>query len=259
MKKLIYILLLFTINFYCQNKVNPKFSDYEFINDSLVLKYVFNANEINGTKINPKYLFYYKHHIYNINENDEVAIPKHWSVPIIVFFDKKIPQEIKKDFITFISILPKHKNLKITITNNINDANYYFKDTNEEINIKDSHPAITYSLITDHTYKNTGGILKINCSKILDIEEQKRLIRQYFFLSLTQACQSSKKLKENTLLSKHYELSNELSEYDKIILTTHYDYYNRIPLELSNFNEIQAKTKDLEINNQNFKIDLDDE
>ena len=247
MKKYIYILLLFTIKTYCQNNISQKFADFEFVNDSLILKSDFDANKINYSKINSKDLFYYKHHIYNINENDEVAIPKHWSVPIVIFFDKEISIEVKNDFIKFITILPKHKNLKITITKNINNANYFFKNTDEEINIKDSFSKITYNLITDFTYKNTGGVLKINCSKIPDIEEQKKLIRQYFFLSLTQACQSSRRLKENSLLSKYYELSDEISEFDRVILTTHYDYYNSIPLELERFNEIQIKTKDLEV------------
>lgn len=259
MKRYLYIALFFTIKIYCQNTNNGKFADFKFNNDTLVLVNPINTNLINVSKITPIYEFYYKHHIYN-KAHGETATPKHWGVPIKIYLSNEIPKEVRKDFIKFVSLIPKHDNISINFTKNIDQANYYFKNTNEKINKNDSLPEITYNLITDYTYKNTGGIIKINCSKIKDLSEQKRLLRQYFFLSLIQACQSEKKRKENTLLSKHYELSDEISQYDKILFITHYNYYNKLPLNEESFNKVQKVIRKLDREyNIPFKINLQDE
>ena len=61
-------------------------------------------------------------------------------------------------------------------------------------------------------------------------------------------------------MTKYYEFSNELSSYDKILLTTHYNYYNKFPLTFEEFNFIQRKIKKTGNNSEMyFKINISNE
>ena len=166
---------------------------------------------------------------------------------MVIYLDKKIPTQVRKDFIFFVSLLPKHPNLKISITKNYNEANYYIKHTSEFIENKttDSLSQITYNLITDNTYKMIGGVLKMNCQSLGSLDNQKKILRQYFFLSLCQFFLKNNIESENSLLSKKYILSNTLANYDYVLFISHYNYYNKVPMKFDQFNLAQRNIKKL--------------
>lgn len=227
------------------NQNNFKYFKHKFIGDSLCLFDGVNLTDFDASKIDTKYAADYRCHIYTYEENKKISIPRHWGKPIVVYLDKNLSKELRDDFIYFISLIPENQNLKISYTKNINESNYYIKKTNEIItsNCLDSLHHITYRLITDNSYKNIGGVLKINPDLFESITEQKKSLRQFFFLSLGQFSLRNEKKEENSIMTKYYQLSNELSNYDKVILTTHYNYYNKFPLTFDEFNFIQRKIK----------------
>ena len=151
-------------------------------------------------------------------------------------------------------VIRQNKNFEI-ISIDIEDL-VLSKKTNEIItnDCLDSLHHITYRLITDNSYKNIGGVLKINTDLFESIKEQKKSLRQFFFLSLGQFSLRDEKKEENSIMTKYYEFSNELSSYDKILLTTHYNYYNKFPLTFEEFNFIQRKIKGSIISNGVFCI-----
>ena len=77
------------------------------------------------------------------------------------------------------------------------------------------------------------------------LENNKKLLRQYFFLSLSQFCFMNSIESENSLLSKKYILSNSISNYDLVLFMTHYNYYNKVPMKYEEFNLAQRKIKKL--------------
>lgn len=249
MKYFLFVFILFSTAIYAQiNQNEDKYFNYKFIGDSLSLYDGINILNFDFSKIDSKYSNAYRSHVYTFDKDYENRlIPKHWGRPIVIYLDKKIPKEVRKDFIFFVSLIPKHQNLKISFTKNYDKANYYIKNTNELIgNITtDSLPEITYNLITDNTFKMIGGVLKMNCKLLGSLENNKKLLRQYFFLSLSQFCFMNSIESENSLLSKKYILSNSISNYDLVLFMTHYNYYNKVPMKYEEFNLAQRKIKKL--------------
>jgi hypothetical protein len=244
---LVFILFSTTINGQ-MNQNEYKYFKYKFIGDSLSLYDGINVSNFNFSKIDSKYTDVYISHVYTFKKDYETRLtPKHWGRPVVIYLDKKIPKQVRKDFIFFVSLLPKHPNLKINITKNYNEANYYIKHTSEFIENKttDSLSQITYNLITDNTYKMIGGVLKMNCQSLGSLDNQKKILRQYFFLSLCQFFLKNNIEGENSLLSKKYILSNTLANYDYVLFITHYNYYNKVPMKFDEFNLAQRKIKKL--------------
>ncbi len=249
MKYLLLAFILISIKIEAQNNQDElKYFKSKFIGDSLSLYDGINISNFDFSKIDSKYNNAYRSHVYTYDKDYENRlIPKHWGRPVVIYLDKKIPKEVRKDFMFFVSLIPKHQNFKISFTNKINEANYYIKNTSEFIEHKtsDSLPQITYNLITDNTYKMIGGILKMNCQSLGSLDNQKKLLRQYFFLSLCQFCFKNSIESENSLLSKKYVLSNSLSNYDSVLFITHYNYYNKVPMKFDQFNLAQRNIKKL--------------
>lgn len=247
MKYFLLVFILFSTTIKGQiNQNEYQYYKYKFIGDSLSLYDGINVLNFDFSKIDSKYSNVYKSHVYTFEKDYETRlIPKHWGRPIVIYLDKKIPKEVRKDFMSFLTLIPKHPNLKISITKKYNEANYYIKNTNEFIENKknDSLSQITYNLISDNTHKMIGGVLKMKCQTLGSLDNQKKLLRQYFFVSLCQFCFKNNIESENSLLSKKYVLSNSLANYDYVLFITHYNYYNKVPMKFKEFNLAQLKIK----------------
>ncbi|WP_104733906.1 hypothetical protein [Hanstruepera ponticola] len=181
---------------------------------------------------------------------------KQWSVPIIVYFDKKISKEVKNDFIIFFSQINDIRNLNFSFTSKINEANYYIKSTNETINsygddnefetkeelLNSTHFAGTYLIITDETDKFIGGVMKLNLDDMPNQEKLLRQIKQLFFMSLGNFYLSSH-YPEDSILSKNYNNSNDLSKNDLDILKMHYSIIYDQKINGTIFNRLQKLQK----------------
>lgn len=249
MKYFLLVFILFSTTIQAQNNQNEyKYFKSKFIGDSLSLYDGIDVSNFDFSKIDSKYSYTYRTHVYSFEKDYETRLtPKHWGRPVVIYLDKKIPKEVRKDFMFFVSLLPKHPNLKISFTKKRNEANYYIKNTNEFIGNQksDSLPQITYNLITDNTYKMIGGVLKMNCQSLGATENQKKILRQYFFVSLCQFCFRNNIESENSLLSRKYVLSDTLANYDMVLFITHYNHYNKVPMKFEEFNLAQRKIKKL--------------
>ena len=200
-----------------------------------------------------KFLNPYKHMIFRSSE--KVFYLKQWSVPIVIFFDKEIPEDIQKKLIDYYKQVNSIKNLSIKATKDISKANYFIKITNEEINGYDSdyefrseeerinNPLTNgnYNLMTDNNMKLFCGTLTINPKGKTNDQIVKQL-KQLIFLSLGQFYISILH-KENSILSKNYNNSEILSDENKKLLELHYSIIYPQKINLSTFNTLVSFIK----------------
>ncbi|WP_375239956.1 hypothetical protein [Aurantibacter sp.] len=171
-----------------------------------------------------------------------------WNCPINIYFDKLIPKNIINDFTDYINGFNSIPNLKISITTNIEDANYYFKVyeadisayskevlnslNNEESKTK-LYTKITYDLNQNKNKKYYNGILKISKSELSNKYLSSKL-KIIFYLSLTHFYRSDK-AEKNSILNKETILVDELSDYDIILLKSHYNQIYPVKINYKNF------------------------
>ncbi|HRV55647.1 MAG: hypothetical protein R2802_02590 [Flavobacteriaceae bacterium] len=159
---------------------------------------------------------------------------KQWSVPIIIYFDEKIPAKVRKALETFLSQINTVQNFRITSTKHISKANYFIKTTTSNINgyaddyefeseeerLNNPLTGGTYHLINDKNYKLFCGTLIINPDN-KDNNALLKQLKQLIFISLGQFYTDSF-LEEESLLSNRYNNGNEISQNDLLLLELHY-------------------------------------
>merc|ERR1712137_496409 len=112
---------------------------------------------------------------------------------------------------------------------------YYF--SNEEKRNKHILTGATYNLITDKNYKFYGCTLRINPKKIESDIDYIRRLKRLIFKSLGNFI--GKNYKNNkSLLNGNYLNETSLSDFDKSILTIHYQRIYNSPINLKKFNQL---------------------
>ena len=214
--------------------------DFHFESDSLVLTGGVDAREYFFPVADLKTIYDYE--LLAIID-DPKSTPRqplrHWIVPIKVYLDPKLDSSLKKDFAAFVSIFPAVENLSIEVVTKRENANYMISYTDENLKPQPSdstYLGITYSLMTDLSYKIYGGSLIINPKQIPDIKEQIRKLRIFFFNSLGQFCILPSR--ENILFSSKYSPVPFFSEKDATLLRFHYNFINRHPVTSTTFEEL---------------------
>jgi len=213
-------------------------------NDTLYDNYNFSelkyANYLNPSAYSNKNIFktYQFVVFYNSTETSKTVYElKQWNTAIIVYMDTKLPKSIRKDFKNFFSSLKKYdiRNLNITFTNNLEKANFYIKTSSKTIYTygeeyvfdkklnKEAYitTGATYHLLTDNNNKFYSGILSVNPSQSNTNEKLLKQLKQIFFIGLGHF-QFSKYIGKDSLLSKKYNNSNNISKKDIELLRIHY-------------------------------------
>lgn len=197
----------------------------------------YNLSFLKDSLVNASHLRQYKTMVFRYsNRNSKTIYYLHqWSVPIVIYFDKSFPKEIKSEFEIFYSKFNNINNLSISFTNNIEKANYYFKVTENPINAYDadyefdSEEEKENSVLTGATYslmnfdnKFYSGVLFVNEKQITNHNKLIKQLKQLFFMSLGSFYLTSSKSKTNSLLSKKYTNSQIISERDIAFMKIHY-------------------------------------
>lgn len=160
---------------------------------------------------------------------------KQWNAPIIIYFDKKIPKSVIKEFRKFYSQINGFEHLKISFTSNIEKATYYIKTTSKIINAYNEDftfdseierenailTGATYSLNTDFNNKFYSGILTINIDRGRTNIAILKQLKQLFFMSLGNFY-NGYLIDDSSLLSNDYINSKTISKFDLDILKLHY-------------------------------------
>ncbi|MCX7549797.1 hypothetical protein [Xanthomarina sp. F2636L] len=184
---------------------------------------------------------------------------RQWNTPIVIYFDKKIPNEVIKGFKLFFSQISNLEHLNISFTSKIKNANYYIKTTSEEINVynndfkfesdterkKSFLTGATYRLTNDSNNKFYSGILSININRDqtdLDILKQ---LKQLFFLSLGNF-DIGFDINSSSLLSKKYISSDTISEFDYKLIKLHYSTIYPQIIDERAFSKLIKKYKTLQ-------------
>ncbi len=185
---------------------------------------------------NRKLLNRYQSAVFNYtNANSKKPrILKQWNCPVIIYIDKNLPRNVRKDFKNFYTRFNGIENLDIQFTNNLENANYFIQVVNENVNGYNSDfefdseeekinflfTGATFNLQTDANYKLYSGILKINIEGKNEIQLLKQL-KQLFYFSLGQFSYSFIDNPEN-LLSNSYVDSDSISDFNLYLLKIHY-------------------------------------
>ncbi|WP_040278471.1 hypothetical protein [Psychroserpens damuponensis] len=165
-----------------------------------------------------------------------------WKVPVVIYFDKEIPNRIKKEVKTFYKQIENVDNLSVSFTNNINKANYRIKITSDTFNTnsinydnlekyqKFTHffDFCSYSVIKDNSDGVIGCTLKINREQLKTDDYLLSNIKQGIFLSLGRFFMNPKLIDESLLTNTIYVNNPVLSDLDVSLLKLHYyQLYNR--------------------------------
>lgn len=218
-------------------------------NDSLQLVNGIHPDEYNLVYLKKEDRYQYYRHVFTkynkeTGNYDEMS---HWAVPIKIYLDKNIDQDVKDDFIRFVKFLPRIERLDITFVNQKKESNYFIHATNMKIDPfeMDFYKGITYSLLTDSSKKFYSGQLTFNTGQLKDTETLKTRLKQFFFSSLGAFC-ILPELDKTSILSEKYQPVRVISKSDSILLQSHYGMYNQNPIgyrELKKlFEQIQNTT-----------------
>lgn len=194
----------------------------------------------------PKLLEHYKLSVFYLTKKHSKKVYRllQWKVPIVVYFDKEIPNRIKKEVKMFYSQLENIDNLSITFTNDIDKANYRIQTTHEIFNENSKDYGVAdkfnvnnyifdycnYFLITDKRDGIIGCSLKINREQLNNDDYLLANIKQGFFLSLGRFFLNPSLMEEGILTNTIYENEKGISDLDLSILKLHYYqlYHRRI-------------------------------
>jgi hypothetical protein len=167
----------------------------------------------------------------------------------VVYFDKSISKSLKVKLLAFFDNFKNIKNLNISVTRNIDNANYLIKSSNEKFS------AENYNLKTEREKENfafnngsynitRGGfsrikscILKINTNSN-KINIQEKTLKQLFFLSLGRFFSVAYFRDNQSLISPIYVNSDSVSKLDLLILKIHYNYIFHESINSSEYKNI---------------------
>ncbi len=204
---------------------------------------------------NSYFLKKYKKLIFGLDKN---VIIHQWSGPVIVYFDKKIPKPIIEDLKVFINSFPNIKNLDISITNNINEANYLFKVSSKDVT------ALTEKQLSDYTeaqlenypyykiihdwhgnknYKLYVSTLTISQS-FLDNHTILDNLKKVFFISLLQA-KGYTVNDDTSILYRKNKGFKTLGAFDIVMLKYHYKTIYKFKVDFNVFTAMENYYKKL--------------
>ena len=277
-KKIVFLvtLLAFATSFSQSTDLKPLLkTDYTIKKnvDTLHVKYPLHANVTRDKTIKSKDTtalsfvkdfdlfknnYFLRHYKSLIFKQDSSAIIYQWKEPIVVYFDHNIPQEITKNISQFILSIPEIDNLNITISKDINKANYYIKIANQEVSAltnkqkaeapKDlikTYPfsKIIYDWNGDYNYKMYSGVLQISPSYINDPQLLDDL-KKVFFISLIQS--KGYRVYDNTsILSSSNSNFSTLGAMDIVLLKYHYKNLYKFKVDYTVFSALENYYKQL--------------
>lgn len=253
------LLLLYTgfLNAQPDNSENRLYQDYSFENDSLVISGGVNPKEFSLLNLKKELHYDYYRHIFTRVSNGDYSKTKHWSVPIKIYLDSKVPKDVQEDFIQFVTFLPKFEKLTISFVSNKKDANFYIYPVTKKIDDfeLDFYKGITFSLLTDESNKFYGGRILFNPNQLENNTVLKTKLRQFFFASLGSFCIRNE-LGTDSLLSENYQWSRTISKYDYTILRFHYGLYNKNPIGYLELKKLLQKIQNTTFTNTSGKFTL---
>ncbi|PSG88073.1 hypothetical protein [Aurantibacter aestuarii] len=215
--------------------------------DSTLYKNLKNFTFFDNKRLLKKYSF----HTFGYSDNKSI---QQWIVPIRVYFDPLIDKSIVSNFKRFIIPFSSIENLDISVVDDINKANYYFKVFDKEISafthedLKDfsleEKKTLTFSLMTYNLNVKSNNQIYSCIFKISSKELENPLflskLKKGFYLSLNRFYSSS--LAENySILNKNTEYVEEVSDYDLAMLKIHYHYIFKTPVYLNQFEILEKK------------------
>ena len=117
MKNLLLFLFTMPAVFAQNNNVNLQVNEYD-----VSIHYENAANRPTLYRQYLKSVFYYSD-----KDSEKVYRLKQWIDNVVIYFDKNIPKQVKREIIQFYLNMPKIENLDLSFTNNIEEANYFVK------------------------------------------------------------------------------------------------------------------------------------
>lgn len=165
-----------------------------------------------------------------------------WKAPLIIYFDKKIPNRIKKKVQAFYSQTNEIENLTITFTKDIEKANYRIYITDETFDIDPEDYGLidalekqkffftncTYSLVKDNIDGIKACTMKISEKQLSNDEILLINLKQGIFFSLGRFYSNYGLNPDESLTNLIYTNKDVLSDLDFSILRLHYyQLYNR--------------------------------
>ena len=197
----------------------------------------------------------YKFHVFGYKENKSI---QQWIVPIKIYFDPLIEKTIIEEFKKYIVPYNNIKNLNISIVNNLDEANYYFKvldkpvsafskEDSKDLSLEEKK-SLTFSQMTYHLNVNTleqfySCTFKISASELNNDLFLSKL-KKGFYLSLNRFYSSSK-AEKFSILNNNTEKIYTISDYDLAMLQIHYSYIFKMPVFLKQFENLQEIYKTL--------------
>ncbi|WP_375241966.1 hypothetical protein [Lacinutrix sp.] len=113
---------------------------------------------------NTSFIKNYKKHVF---KSSKIRKINQFAAPIVIYIDKKLPKKVISDFTDFINDIPKIKNLEFSITNDIDNANYFIEVLNTEVSAftnkhkedldEDAIKNYTFSRMTYKMYNNSNN------------------------------------------------------------------------------------------------------
>ncbi|MEM5566312.1 hypothetical protein WNY78_14415 [Psychroserpens sp. AS72] len=192
----------------------------------------------------PKLFSHYKKSVFYRTKKHSKKVYRifQWKVPVVIYFDKEIPNKIKKEVKSFYSQVNDIDNLSVTFTNNIDKANYRVQITDEIFSTNSKTYKLSekftvnnyffdycnYFLINDNRNGIIGCSLKINREQLNNNDHLLANIKQGIFLSLGRFFLNASLMDESILTNLIYENEKIISDLDLSILKLHYyQLYNR--------------------------------
>ncbi|CAM3622648.1 hypothetical protein FSS13T_18260 [Flavobacterium saliperosum S13] len=260
MKLFLFALLLLyagSLNAQHHNSENRLYQDYAFTDDSLVMSGGVNPKEFSLLNLKKEFHYDYYRHIFTRVSSGDYSKTKHWSVPIKIYLDSKIPKDVQDDFIQFVTFLPKIEKLTISFVRNKKESNFYIYPVTEKLDDfeLDFYKGITFSLLTDESNKFYGGRILFNPNQLKDNTVLKTKLRQFFFASLGNFCIRNE-LGTDSLLSENYQWSRTISNYDYTILRFHYGLYNKNAIGYPELKKLLQKIQSTTFTNTSGKFTL---
>ncbi|MTE25519.1 hypothetical protein [Winogradskyella ouciana] len=164
-------------------------------------------------------------------KNSSIAHFRQWNSEVITYLDKRIPRNIRKEFMNFFRQLDSINNFNMSFSNSLNKANYIIKFSDTVVpNLKtkkkkynENHPLSkgNYRVLVDNDDKIYGCYMYVDRSLLDNEDLLLKKLKQLYFMSLGQFTYR-KNISKKSLLNPEYIDTSKLSNYDKNLLSTHY-------------------------------------
>ncbi|MBT8245190.1 MAG: hypothetical protein HKP48_04910 [Winogradskyella sp.] len=175
-----------------------------------------------------------------------------WNSNVVVYFDKFFEKKTIDKFKLFFKPLNKIKNLHVSYTKKIKDANYHILNSKNTIKNYENNDSIysesfltskaTYKLVNDNNNKYYSGKLLIDVDSLKDKSLILKKMKQLFFISLGQF-QTNYFLGTKSLTSINYIETNRINSFDLMLLKLHYFKIHDFNFTRRKFRILKSKLK----------------